>query len=151
MAGGKEVKKEQDVLYVGLSDPIELRRTILEATKDAVEMLQKYEKFRAVREEKVATINQLQEQLREIAKLVAKLKAEMPKVDIRIKLHSEQEMIERERKAAKEAEKQKKQKEKKYKTTLKIPIKGVSKKSELGELEKLEAELTNIEQKLGKI
>jgi hypothetical protein len=82
---------------------------------------------------------------------VAKLKAEMPKVDIRIKLHSEQEMIERERKAAKEAEKQKKQKEKKYKTTLKIPIKGVSKKSELGELEKLEAELTNIEQKLGKI
>jgi 4-hydroxy-3-methylbut-2-enyl diphosphate reductase IspH len=148
MAGGKEVKKEQDVLYVGLSDPIEIRRTILEATKDSVEMLQKFEKFRAVREEKVATINQLQEQLREVAKLVAKLKTEMPKVDIRIKLHGEQEMIEREIKAAKEVDKLKKQKERKL---VRKPVKNISKRRELGELEKLEAELTNIEQKLGKI
>jgi hypothetical protein len=145
MAGGKEGKK-QDVLYVGLPSPIELRRTILETTKDAVEMLQKYEKFRAVREEKIVIINQLQEQIKEITKLVNKLKLEMPKVDIRIKLHQEEEMVEKEIKASKEAAKPKKKEAKKA-----VKKEAVKKTRELSELEKLEAELSHIEQKLGKV
>jgi hypothetical protein len=146
MNRGKEVKKEKDVLYVGLPSPIELRRTVLEATKDAVEMLQKYEKFRAVREEKIKTIIELQEQIKEITRLASKLKSEMPKIDVRIKLHQEQEMIEREATAAKEAAKPKEKKEKKT-----IKKEAVKRTRELSELEKLEAELTNIEQKLGKV
>ena len=149
MKGGKEDKRNE-VLYVGLPSPIELRRTILEATKDAVEMLQKYEKFRAVREEKITTVNQLQEQIREVTKLVNKLKSEMPKVDIRIKMHQEEEMIENEIIASKEAEKEKKAKKisKKKKVVKKEPVKRAK---ELSELEKLEAELSHIEQKLGKV
>ena len=134
-------------MFVGLSSPIELRRTILESTKDTVEMLQKYEKFRAVREEKITTINQLQEQIREIAKLVSKLKLEMPKIDVRVKLHKEQEMVEREVKASREAGKRKIEKLAKKEIPKKINLK---KMKGLSELEKLEAELTNIEQKLGK-
>ena len=113
MAGEKEEKKE--VLYVGVQSPIEMRRTILEATKDAVEMLQKYEKFRAVREEKIATIKQLEEQIKEITKMVTKLKTALPTVDIRIRLHKEQEMVETEKKAAKKAAEKPKKKETKAK------------------------------------
>jgi TolA-binding protein len=142
MAGEKGEKKEE-VLYVGLQSPIELRRVILESTRDAVEMLQNYEKFRAVREEKVKTIAQLQDQIKEMARLINKLKLELPKVDVRIKLHKEQEMIESEKKAAKEAGKPKK---KETKAKKEVP----KKTRELSELEKLEAELTSIEQKLGK-
>lgn len=142
MAGGKEEKK--DVLYVGIKSPVELRRMILETTKDVVEMLQKYEKFRAVREEKIKTVNLLRDQIKEITRLVAKLKSDLPKVDIRIKLHKEQEMVEQEKKASKTAGKPKKKKaEKKEKPAPKV--------KELSDLEKLEAELTSIEQKLGKV
>ena len=45
MAGEKGVKKKEEELYVGVQSPSELRRVILEATRDAVEMLQNYEKF----------------------------------------------------------------------------------------------------------
>ncbi|MBW2992124.1 hypothetical protein KY345_02810, partial [Candidatus Woesearchaeota archaeon] len=104
----REKEEKPDVLYVGVQNPIEIRRTILEATKDVVEILQKYERFRAVREEKIKTVNSLREQVKEITKLVAKLKSELPKVDVRVRLHKEQEMVEAERKAAKQAGKPKK-------------------------------------------
>lgn len=140
MAGEKREKNKDEVLYVGLQDPIEMRRTILEATKDAVEMLQNYEKFRAVREEKVKTVTQLQEQIVELTRLINKLKLELPKVDVRIKVNKEQEMIEAEKRTAKKSNMPKKK-----------AVKEIPKKTkELSDLEKLEAELASIEQKLGK-
>ena len=145
MAGEKEEKKE--VLYVGVKNPIEMRRTILETTKDSVEMLQKYEKFRAVREEKIATIKQLQEQIKDITKIVTKLKTALPTVDIRIRLHKEQEKVEAEKKAAKQAAEKPKKKEAKQKKQAATP----KKTKELSDLEKLEAELSHLEQRLGKI
>lgn len=142
MAGEKEEKK--DVLYVGIPSPIELRRTVLESTKDVVEVLQRFEKFRAVREEKITTVDVLRDQIKEITKLVGKLKSDLPKVDVRVKLHKEQAMVEAEKKAAKEAGKPKKKKAAK-KAEAKIKTK------EFSDLEKLEAELTSIEQKLGRV
>lgn len=140
MTKEKEAKKE--VLYVGVQTPIEMRRTILESTRDVVEMLQKFEKFRAVREEKIATVNQLKEEVKEITKLVNKLKNELPKVDVRVRLHKEQEMVEGEKKAAKQAMKPKKN----------VAVKKEAPKTkELSDLEKLEAELSAIEGKLGKV
>jgi len=141
MAGEKGEK--QDILYVGVQNPIEVRRTILEATKDVVEMLQKYERFRAVKQEKINTVNVLQEQIKEITKLINKLKADLPKVDIRIRLNKEEEMVEKERKAVKEEAKPKKKVVKKEAAPKKM--------KELSELEKLEAELSAIEGKLGKV
>lgn len=141
----REKEEKPDVLYVGVQNPIEIRRTILEATKDVVEILQKYERFRAVREEKIKTVNSLREQVKEITKLVAKLKSELPKVDVRVRLHKEQEMVEAERKAAKQAGKPKKK--------APAPKKEAAppKTKELSDLEKLEAELSAIEGKLGKV
>lgn len=144
MAGEKEEKK--DVLYVGVQSPIEMRRTILESTRDVVEIMQKYEKFRAVREEKIATVKQLKEEVKEITKLVNKLKSELPKVDVRVRLHKEQEAAEKEAKAAKKEKKAVKKAPEKQKKAAAPP-----KVKELSDLEKLEAELSSIEQKLGKV
>lgn len=145
MPGEKEGKKE--ILYVGLQEPIMLRRTVLESTKDVVEVLQRFEKFRAVREEKIATVDLLREQIKEITKLVGKLKSDLPKVDVRIRLHKEQEIVEGGKKKAKEAGKPKKKAVKKAKKEEAPKVKT----KELSDLEKLEAELTSIEQKLGKV
>jgi len=144
MAGEKGARKKEEALYVGVQSPIELRKVILEATRDAVEMLQNYEKFRAVKEEKVKTVAQLQDQIKELARLINKLKLELPKIDVRIKLHKEEEMIEAEKRVAKEAGKPKKK-------TVKSKEAVPKRTKELSELEKLEAELTNIEQRLGKV
>ena len=34
--------KEEELLFVGVKEPLELRRTILEASKDVIESLQRY-------------------------------------------------------------------------------------------------------------
>ncbi len=140
-------KKETDVFFVGIKDPIEIRRSILESLKGTVEDLQRFERFKAVREEKANTAAALKGQVKEIQKLINKLKSELPKGDLRIKLGLEHAAVEEE-KAKKEAAKKDKKK-KKAKKVVKKEVKV--KPKELSELEKLESELSNIESALGKI
>ena len=143
-------KKEGDIFFVGIKDPIEIRRSILESLKGTVEDLQRFERFKAVREEKLNAIRVLKAQVRELHKMVNKLRTEVPRSDLRIKMGAEH--------AAIEAEKTKMtKKEKKKATAKKVEVKEEKqpevklKPKELSELEKLEAELSSIESKLGRI
>jgi len=138
-------KKENDIFFVGIKDPVEIRRSILESLKGTVEDLQRFERFRAIREEKAGAVIVLKSQVRELVRMTNKLRAEIPKSDLRVKLGAEH--------AAIEAEKQKAvKKEKKAKKVEAKPVEEVrAKPKELSELEKLEAELSSIEAKLGKM
>jgi len=83
------VKKKQnqakEIFYVGLRDPTEVRRNLLESSKDIVVFLKTYENFKQVRIQKIEEINKLKGQIQQIAKLINKLRRELPKTRLREK------------------------------------------------------------------
>ena len=126
-------------LFVALKQPVELRRVMLECTKEVISHLQKNEALNSIREEKTKLMLELAHTMEEIDKLNADLKAEFPKADLKFKVHLE--------------------------PTERIPIKNnafhkdhpresarpmLSKKHE-SDLDKLEAELNMIEGRLNKL
>ena len=124
----KMAKKEEDPLFVGITSGDDLRKNILECSKDILESLKDYERFRSKREEKLRLIQKLKDDLKQISRLVGKVKTSLPTVkETGIK-----------KPVAKKAEKPIKKE---------IPIK-VEKPREKTEIEKLEAELDDIEKKL---
>ena len=131
-------KEEDSVFYVGIKDPIEIRRSILESSKEMLHYLQRAEKFKHVRKEKAVQIAKLKEDMKEITKLTRKLKSLLPKSGLR---------------AAKPKPKPKPQKKAKKKAEAKkeAPPVEVEKPKETSELEKLETELGEIEGRLTKL
>ena len=129
-------KEEGSVFYVGVKDPIEIRRSLLESSKEMLQYLQRAEKFKAVRKEKAEQIAKLREIMKEITGLVRKLKSQLPKTGLRTK--------------AVKKEKPKKAK-KKEKVEKEAPPPEVEKPAEMTELEKLESELGEIEGRLTKL
>lgn len=123
-------KEEESVFYVGMRDPIEIRRSLLESSKEMLQYLQRFEKFKSVRKEKEKETAKLKETIKEIQTLVRKLKAELPKTGLR----------------AKERPKPKKVKKAPAKEES-LPV-VVEKPKEMSELEKLESELGEIEGRL---
>lgn len=145
----KKPEEKEEVFYVGVKDPIEIRRSILESSKEMVQYLQRAERFKKVRAEKSEQIAKLKETTHEITKLVRKLKAALPKTKLRARLHKHEEeirkkVIVKELKEVKEEAKVKKKK---------VPVKEEEeeKKKPMTELEKLETELGEIESRLTKL
>ena len=129
---------ELDTFYVGIKDPSDLRRALLESTKLLIRSLQKYEHFKSVREKKLETLNELKAAIRDINTLVAKLKTSLPK--------TKKGMIGEELKDLKKVAKP-------VKSHKKAKLKSVpeEKEKEKTELEMLEEELRNIERKLSQL
>ena len=151
--------KEDDVFFVGVQDPIELRRSILESSKDLLQYMQRFEKFKEVRMEKQEQFIKLGEVTAEIAKLVRKLKTELPKTHIRARMHKHEEEVKKAA-AKKKAKKKAKATKKAKKTAKKAPPRPKAKpeikikpapEKPLTDLEKLEAELGAIETRLTKM
>ncbi len=139
----REIKQEE-IFYVGLKQPVELRRNVLESSKDAIQLMQRYEKLRELRKSKEDGMLKLKDDIDNIRKAVRKLKSVLPKAGIRAKALEglgKKEEVQPEVKV--EEEKPKKARVKKEK--IEAP------KRELSEIEKLEMELGKIEQKLGKL
>lgn len=114
---------KENIFHVGIKDPIELRKNLLESSRDIIKSLQKHERFKAIRERKIEQIIKLKNVMSDIEKLNKRLKAELPKIELRAK---EKEEI-----------------PKKYK---KIKPSG-----NISEVEKLEKELDFIESKLNEL
>lgn len=136
----KEEKKE--VFYVGITDPVELRRSLLEASKDILQDLQNFEQYVGARRERKRLLEELKHEMVEIASLVGRLKKELPKTGLRA------QVVPLPPKAESKKRPKHHRKKKAEKAPKKIP--GMKKK-EAHELEKLEFELTDIESKLGKL
>jgi len=84
-----KAKIEDDIFYIHINEPVEIRRTILENSRQVVQLLQRYETLRQLRVQKSETTSNLKKNFKELVVLVNKLKQEMPKVGARVKLKQE--------------------------------------------------------------
>jgi|TARA_B100002003_G_C14147363_1_gene551786 hypothetical protein len=136
--------KEEEVFFVKVKDPNDVKKNLLESLKDIVENLHRFEKFKAIREEKLENINKLRENIKELTKLNSKLRSALPETKLRIALKKAKEVKKKRHKVSKKVFK-------------KEPVEKIEKapKAEkqrpLSELEKLETELSAIEGRLGNL
>ena len=70
--------------FVNLKDPEEIRREILGNSKQIIGVLQRYEMLRQTRVQKLEKMSELRKFNKEINLLIAKLKKEMPKAEMRV-------------------------------------------------------------------
>ncbi|MFA5141357.1 MAG: hypothetical protein WC471_00085 [Candidatus Woesearchaeota archaeon] len=84
------VEDKPELLYMGINNPIEIRRTVLECARDMVHFLQMFEKFRLIREEKKEAIRILKKEMKDLSTLMNKLKLIMPKASVRTEVHKEE-------------------------------------------------------------
>ena len=132
-----KMEKDKDAFFVEIREPNEIKRNILESMKDIVEGLQRFEKFKDIRKDKIHNIDRLRKTVKEINKLVADLKSALPESKLRaINLKP----------VLKEGQKSKSGKKKKHKKS-----KEPEEKKPVTEIEKLESELGAIEEKLGSL
>jgi hypothetical protein len=75
-------KEESEVFYVSITNAHHLRRDILEVSKMIIECLQRYEKFKRFRAERIRAMEQLIMLFRGINDLAAQLKINMPKIKL---------------------------------------------------------------------
>jgi len=120
-------KKVETPYFIGLNDPIEIRKNLLEPTREVIQFLQSYEQFKKIKEEKTQTILQLKEDFRLIKASINALRRQLPRGKIKLEKPSEniKEEVQKERKK---------------------PVKKT-----LTELDALDQELGNIEQTLGNL
>ena len=72
-----------NVFYVGVKDPVEIRRLLLECSKQILQSLQDYEMLQMIREEKIKQIIQLRYTMKEIYNLGSQLHRVLPKAQLR--------------------------------------------------------------------
>ena len=125
------LEKEEDLFFVEVEEPADVRREILESQKIVIGGLQRYENIKFLRAKKAESINKLKGELKKLAKELSELKSVLPSAGIKV--------ISRPRKKAKVVKKEKVKEEKKVE---RMPA---------SELEKLESELQDIEKKLSSL
>ena len=79
-------KEEKSMFFVELREPNEVRRNILESLKEIVENLQRFEKFKDMRADKLAHIEKLSKIVKDINKMVSTLRGTIPQAKIRMKI-----------------------------------------------------------------
>ncbi|MBI2142952.1 hypothetical protein HYU20_01250 [Candidatus Woesearchaeota archaeon] len=77
----KQSRKEEDVVYVGIDDPVSLRREVLEASKSLVSVLKGQHGTRDARAAKHKRIEELRNKVTEIGELVAEAKQMLPQTE----------------------------------------------------------------------
>ena len=126
-------EQENELFFVQVKEPNEVRRNILETLREIVEVLQRFEKFKHTRHEKLEKIHKLRGLLKEANKILGNLKLKLPQTNLRAT-------------AVRETQTKKHHKKAKKGKAAKEPEKEP--KREKTELEKLESELSAIEGKL---
>ena len=129
--------KEQsnELFFVQVKKPNEVRKDILETLRNIVETLQKFEKFKHIRHEKLEKIRHLGVLLKQANKILGNLRLKLPQTNLR---------------AVVVRESPSQPKKIHYKKKIKAAEEKSEKapKKELTEIDKLEAELSAIESKL---
>jgi len=117
--------EETKGFYVGVKEPVSLRRNLLESSKSIVQSLKDYEKLKSIREERHEKILEFKNKIDEMTILLSDLKEHLPRHGLREGVYV----------------KNKTEKTKKGKTK-KVEIKT-------NEIEMLENDLAEIESRLG--
>lgn len=74
----KASQKEEDVVYVGIDEPVSLRREVLEASKSLVRVLKGQHSLNGARATKHKLIEELRNKVTEIGHLVAEARKLLP-------------------------------------------------------------------------
>ncbi len=125
----KTKPKKKETYYVSLRNGIEIRQSILDSTKEFVQVIKMYENYIKLKGEITHKVEKLQKDIKKIRNLNSKLKRILPETNIRI-----------------HAFKKKKKVQKKEKKTKKTKTKKPN-----SEIDQIEQELNMIESKLSKI
>lgn len=75
-------QKFEELLYVGIKNPVELRRDVLLSSKDTLDMQRKIETMRGLRKQKEEIQNDLHHIFEHLIVLNKKIRAVMPKANI---------------------------------------------------------------------
>src|SRR3989344_1876985 len=121
------MKKDEksEVFYVGINSPTEVRRDVLENTKVIIIALKTFENFKEARVEKTRHVENLKVLMSELDMLFNKLKRVLPQTRVREKPSAIQ-IVKKD-----------------------VEVRLTTKK--MSEIEKLESELSNIEEKLNRV
>ncbi|MFP4117304.1 MAG: hypothetical protein ACLFTR_00090 [Candidatus Woesearchaeota archaeon] len=156
--------KNPNTFFVGIKDTKDLKRAILESTRDSVVFLQRYENFTKIKKEKNEAVEELKKMVKDISTVVADLKRKLPESELHKRLNKEEISVEKdiigigiekkghtEEKSKKEAkDNSQKRSEESKKQAQAEAGKGKQKKAEKvnSEMEKLENQLKELEGRL---
>ena len=125
------LEKEDDLFFVEIREPADVRKEVLESQKIVIGGLQRYENIKFLRAKKAESIHKLKSELKELSKELSELKSILPSAGIKV--------------VSKPKKKAKSVKEEEVKEEEHVKEKPAN------ELEKLEAELHDIEKKLSSL
>ena len=74
------MKEKEEPVYVGIADPIEIRRALLESSKSLIKILQENESRREKRASKHRLIADFKETMKDLTSLMVQMKSQLPKV-----------------------------------------------------------------------
>ena len=134
----KMKEQSSELFFVQVKEPGEVRKNILETLREIVEVLKRFEKFKHIRHGKLENINKLRGQLKEANKMLGNLKSKLPQTSLRATVVKE---------APRHSTKPHHKKGNKSKIIVEEKAEKMPKK-ELTETDKLEAQLSAIEEKL---
>ena len=126
-----------ELFFVQVRNPSEVRKYILETLKQVIETLQRFEKFKLVRHEKIEQIQKLRRLLKETHKMFGSLKANLPETNLKAVIVKEKETKKSAKKRNYRHDKKKPETENKQKPD-----------KDMNEIEKLGSQLNAIESKL---
>ncbi len=116
---------EEELFFVGIRDPIELRKEMLTSSKNLIDSLRRYEAFKDIKEEKLQHVLQLKRAFDELLVLNRKLRGHLPRIPVKVPA------LEREEKP----------------TRMMPKVKAIAK----NKIDVLEQELAKIEERLGSL
>ncbi len=123
------VKEEKDQFFVGISGTTELRRNILEGSREMVRTLQSFEKLQEIRAEKLRRMKQFKTVIEELKLLIAKLNDSIPEIRLKEPIAKKNLKLEKR----------------------KTKAKPVRRDEDVLELRKLEEDLSSIEGRLAQL
>ena len=74
---------EEELFFVGIRDPIELRKELLTSSKNLIDSLRRYEAFKDIKEEKLQHVLELKHVFDELLVLNRKLRNNLPRIPIK--------------------------------------------------------------------
>ena len=145
--------KNPSAFFVGLHDTKDLKRALLESTRDTIMFMQKYENILKIRTQKNEAIDHLKKLVKEINKMVSNLKQKLPESEIHRKLGSEEIAIEKQilsdkLETEKRVAKPKLSSQKQESPKEAVEEEKETNKKESSEMEKLESQLKELENRL---
>ena len=72
----------EEQFFVGINNHLDIRRNLLECSREMIQSMQSYEKLTRIRDIKIKRIKQLRTVIRETDLLITKLQEELPKTNL---------------------------------------------------------------------